>query len=80
MILISGIIGVTIFATNGEFLRTAGPAGLLTAIAFVGVTAICVMEGLGEMVVIWPVSNAMVEYVNIFVDQELALVVAIAYW
>ena len=80
MILISGIIGVTIFATNGDFLRTAGPAGLFTAIAFVGVTAICVMEGLGEMVVLWPVSNAMFEYIKIFVDPQLAVVAGVAYW
>jgi amino acid transporter len=80
MIAISGIIGVTILSTNGEYLRTAGPAGLLTVIAFVGAAAICVMEGLSEMVVLWPVSNAMVEYVRSFVDRELALVVGFAYW
>ena len=80
MILISGIIGVTIFATNGEFLHTAGPGGLLTAIGFVGLTAICVMEGIGEMVVLWPVSNALVEYVQAFIDKDIAVVVGIAYW
>jgi amino acid transporter len=81
MITLSGILGgVILFTTNGEFLHIAGPAGLLSAIAFVGVTAICVMEGLSEMVVLWPVSNAMVEYVRAFVDEDLAPVVAIAYW
>lgn len=81
MITISGILGgVILFTTNGEFLHIAGPAGLLSAIAFVGVTAVCVMEGLSEMVVLWPVSNAMVEYVRAFVDEDLATVVAIAYW
>lgn len=81
MITISGILGgVILFTTNGEFLHTAGPAGLLTAIVFVGVTAICVMEGISEMIVLWPVSNAMVEYVRAFVDEDLALVVGIAYW
>ena len=80
MILISGIIGVTIFATNGEFLRTAGPAGLMTAIAYVGINAIFVMEGLSELIVLWPVSNAMVEYVRTFVDEDLALVVGLTYW
>jgi amino acid transporter len=80
MIAVSGIIGVTILATNGEYLRVSGPAGLLTAITFVGTTAICVMEGLSEMIVLWPVSNAMVEYVRAFVDKELALVIGFAYW
>jgi amino acid permease len=81
MITLSGILGgVILFTTNGEFLHIAGPAGLLSAIVFVGVTAVCVMEGLSEMVVLWPVSNAMVEYVRAFVDEDLAPVVAIAYW
>jgi amino acid permease len=81
MITLSGILGgVILFTTNGEFLHIAGPAGLLTAIAFVGVTAICVMEGISEMIVLWPVSNAMVEYVRAFVDKDLAPVVGIAYW
>ena len=80
MIAISGIIGQTIFAADGEFLRTAGPGGLLTAIAYVAITAICLMEGLSEMVVLWPVSNAMVEFVRVFVDQDLAFVIGIGYW
>lgn len=76
----SGIIGVTMFATTGQFLRTAGPGGLLLAIGIVGVTAIGVMEGLGEMIVRWPVANAMVQYVAVLVDRELSLVVGIVYW
>lgn len=81
MITLSGILGgVILFTTNGEFLHIAGPAGLLSAIALVGVTAICVMEGLSEMVVLWPVSNAMVEFVRAFVDEDLAPVVGFAYW
>lgn len=80
MIAISGVIGVTIFSGDGEILNTSGPAGLLTALAFVGVTAICVMESLAEFVVMWPVSNALVEYVKKFVDEDFAIVVGLAYW
>ena len=61
-------------------MNTAGPGGLLIAWAFVSVTAICVMEGLSEMIIMWPVSNAMVEYVKAFVDRDLAIVVGLAYW
>lgn len=61
-------------------MNTAGPAGLLVAWAYVAITAICVLEGLAEMIVMWPVSNAMVEYVKIFVDRDLAIVVGISYW
>ena len=37
------------------------------------------MEGLAEMIVLWPVSNAMVEYVRVFVDRDLAIVVGLSY-
>ncbi len=81
MILISGIIGgLIIFGAHGQYLRTAGPAGLMTALLYVGFNAIFVMEGLSELIVLWPVSNAMVEYVRVFIDEDLALVVGLAYW
>jgi yeast amino acid transporter len=61
-------------------MNIAGPSGLLAAWAFVSVTAICVLDGLAEMTIMWPVSNAMVEYVKAFVDRDLAIVVGLAYW
>jgi amino acid transporter len=61
-------------------MNIAGPEGLLVAWAFVSVTAICVLDGLAEMTIMWPVSNAMVEYVKAFVDRDLAIVVGLAYW
>jgi amino acid permease len=61
-------------------MNTAGPGGLLLAWAFVAITSICVMEGLSEMIVMWPVANAMVTYVRVFVDEDLAIVIGLAYW
>ena len=80
LITFCGVIGVTIFSTEGEIMNIAGPAGLLVAWAYVALTSICVMEGLAELIVLWPVSNAMVEYVRVFVDRDLAIVVGISYW
>lgn len=79
-IAIGGVIGVTIFSTHGEILRLAGPGGLLVATLFVALTMICVMECIGELVILWPVSNAMVEYVRVFVDEDWAIICGIAYW
>lgn len=64
----------------GEILNTAGVGGLLIALLFVGATAIFVMECLSELVVLWPVPNALVEYVKKFVDEDLSTVVGIGYW
>lgn len=66
--------------SGGKLVTTSGPAGFLTALAFVCLTTICVMESLAEFVVMWPVSNALVEYVKKFVDRDLAIVVGLAYW
>lgn len=80
MISACAVIGITIFSTHGEILRLAGPAGLVIADVYVMITTICVMECIGEFVIMWPVSNAMIEYVRAFVDEDLALVVGLAYW
>lgn len=38
------------------------------------------MTSLSELVVLWPIPNALVEYVKKFVDEDLAIVVGLAYW
>jgi yeast amino acid transporter len=80
MITIGGIIGLSFGTASGEILGIAGPGGTLIAYSVNGVVAICVMEGLCEMIVLWPISNAMIEFVRAFVDRDLAIVVGIAYW
>jgi amino acid transporter len=81
MIGISGILGgLTLFSTSGLILSVGGPGGVLIAWAINGAIAVAVMEGLSEMIELWPISNAMMEFVDKFVDKDLALVVGIAYW
>lgn len=79
-IAIGGTIGLGFATTTGEVLAISGPAGVLIAFAVVGVVAIMVNEGICEMIVLWPISNAMMEFVRAFVDRDLAIVVGIAYW
>ncbi|EOD43106.1 putative amino acid transporter protein [Neofusicoccum parvum UCRNP2] len=80
MIVISTIIGVGFFTNSGEILSFAGPATTLLSFGVVGLLACMVMEGISEMVVIWPIPNPMVEFVRHFVDRDLANVVCFAYW
>ena len=80
MIVVSNVIGITVFYGDGEALEVAGPSGVLLAFAVVGVTAICVMEGISEMVQMFPTPNANMEFVRVFVDEDLAWVVGVAYW
>lgn len=80
MIAIGSTIGLGWTKNGSEILAIAGPGGTLTAFGVVGLVAICVMEGVCEMVVMWPISNAMIEYVRAFVDKDLAVVVGFTYW
>ena len=80
MIVVSNVIGITVFYGDGEALEVAGPSGVLLAFAVVGVTAICVMEGISEMVQMFLTPNANMEFVRVFVDEDLAWVVGVAYW
>lgn len=58
----------------------AGPCGALIAVLVVGIVAIAVMEGICEFINIWPIPNAMVEYVRAFVDEDLGVAIGILYW
>ena len=79
-ITISAVIGVMIFYSNGAALEVAGPSGALLAFALVGIITICVMECVSEFIQMFPTPNAIVEFVRIFVDKDLAWVVGLAYW
>ena len=50
------------------------------AVVVVGIVAISVMECICELVILWPIPNAMVEYVKTFVDEDLGVAVGIMYW
>lgn len=80
MIAIGSTIGLGWTRSGSEILAIAGPSGTLAAFGIVGVVAIFVMEGICEMIVLWPISNPMMEFVEAFVDRDLAAVVGITYW
>lgn len=64
----------------GVILGIAGPSGTMLAYGLVAAGTIFVMEGISEMIGHWPISNALVEFVRSFVDEDLAVVVGITYW
>ena len=75
-----GVVGIGFFRGSSTTLGVSGPAGALIATLAVGLIAIIVMEAICELINIWPISNAMVEYVRVFVDEDLAVAVGILYW
>ena len=79
LVTLGGIIGIGFFTNAGEVLSVAGPGGTVLAFFVVGLVAFCVLEGITEMIVLWPVPNAMVEYVRTFVDEDLGIVIGLGY-
>ena len=79
-ITVSAVIGITIFYSDGEALEVAGPGGTLLAFVIIGIISICVLEGVSEMVQMFPAPNAIMEYIRAFVDPDLAWVMGVAYW
>ncbi|KAI4597537.1 hypothetical protein KJ359_004239 [Pestalotiopsis sp. 9143b] len=79
-IVLSAAIGSGVFNSNGEALRIAGPLGMILAVLILGLIAAMVAETIGEFVRLFPAPNAVYEYVYAFLDEELAVVTALAYW
>ena len=79
-IALGGIIGVGFFRGSSKSLAICGPIGALIAVLVVGVVAISVMECISELVILWPIPNAMVEYVKAFVDEDLGTAIGVMYW
>ncbi|KAF2995412.1 hypothetical protein E8E14_000267 [Neopestalotiopsis sp. 37M] len=79
-IVFSAVIGSGVFIGNGEALAVAGPAGMIGIVVILGLIAAMVVETVGQFVQLFPAPNAIYEYIWAFLDEELAGVVAIAYW
>lgn len=80
MITISAVFNVGFYIRSGIVLRTAGPLALFLSFAVLTLLAWGVMQCITEMLSIWPVPGALVEFVRVFVDEDLALTVGVAYW
>jgi len=80
MITISGVLGVGLYVLSSSILRIGGPGAVLISFALLGLLAWLVMQCIAEMLCIWPISGALVEFVHTFVDEDLAITVGVVYW
>ncbi len=80
MITFSGVLGIGFYTRSGLILRTAGPLAPFLAFTILTCLAWGVMQCITEMLAIWPVPGALVEFVRSFLDEDLAITVGIAYW
>ncbi|KAJ5219599.1 Amino acid/polyamine transporter I [Penicillium chermesinum] len=80
MIAIGGIIGPGLLVNSGSALAQGGPAGALISFCLVGIIVFFVMQSLGEMATLIPVSGSFIEYAERFIDDALAFGLGWAYW
>ncbi|OJJ46050.1 hypothetical protein ASPZODRAFT_67618 [Penicilliopsis zonata CBS 506.65] len=80
MITISGVLGAGLYVNSGSILRIGGPSAVLISFTVLGLLAWSVMQCLGEMLALWPISGALIEFVGTFVDEDLGTTVGAAYW
>ncbi|KAJ5668870.1 hypothetical protein N7462_009940 [Penicillium macrosclerotiorum] len=80
MITLSGVLGAGLYVRSGSILRFGGPGAVLISFTVMGLLAWTVMQCIGEMLTLWPIPGALVEYVGAFVDEDLGIAVGIAYW
>ncbi|KAL2867243.1 amino acid permease/ SLC12A domain-containing protein [Aspergillus lucknowensis] len=80
MITIGGTVGAGFYVRSGTVLRVGGPGAVLIAFTAMGLLAWMVMQCIGELLTLWPISGALVEFVAKFVDEDLGIAVGIAYW
>ena len=80
MIAIGGIIGPGLLVGSGNALHLAGPAGILISFSLVGIIVFFVMQSLGELATLIPVTGSFTEYAERFVDPSLAFALGWAYW
>ncbi|KAL8706513.1 MAG: hypothetical protein Q9201_000445 [Fulgogasparrea decipioides] len=80
MIAIGGIIGPGLFVGSGNALHLAGPGGILISFSLVGIIVFLVMQSLGEVATLIPVSGSFTEYASRFVDDSLSFALGWTYW
>lgn len=80
MIAIGGTIGTGLFVGSGASLQAAGPAGNFIAFALTGFMVLFIMQSLGEMSTLIPVSGAFTDYAGRFVDPALGFALGWNYW
>lgn len=80
MITINATLGIGLYWRGGMILELGGPVAVITSFLVIGIFASAIMQGIAELLCIWPVPGALQEYVSVFVDEELGFAVGIAYW
>ncbi|KAI9811008.1 MAG: hypothetical protein M1832_001085 [Thelocarpon impressellum] len=80
MIAIGSNIGTGLFIGSGKALHTGGPLSLVLAFVLIAICLTIMMQCLGEMAVVLPVSGSFTRYASRFYDPALGFAMGWQYW
>ena len=80
MISLSACIGMGFYVRTGAVEAVGGPSAVLIAYLSLGLLSLAIMQCIATMLRVWPISFALMAFVEAFVDEEVALIVAWLYW
>lgn len=80
MITLNATLGIGLYWRVGQILELGGPLAVVLSYGLNGLIVWGVMQGLTEMLCIWPVPGSLSVYVRKFVDEELGIAVGVAHW
>lgn len=80
MIAIGSNIGTGLFVGSGSILHTGGPLALVLAFILIAISLTIMMQCLGEMAVVLPVSGSFTRYATRFYDPALGFAMGWQYW
>jgi amino acid transporter len=75
---VSGVLGAGLYLRSAAMLQVGSPVAVLVPYGILTLSAWLVMQCIGEMIGIWPVSGALILFIEKFVDKELASIVGVA--
>lgn len=80
MIAIGSCIGTGLLIGCGKILHTGGPLALVLSFTLVGIALAIMMQGLGELAVVLPVTGGVTDYATRFFNDSLGFAISWQYW
>lgn len=80
MIAIASNIGTGLFLGSGKALHTGGPFALVAGYVLIAVVLSIMMQCLGEMATVLPVSGSFTRYATRFFGRDLGFAIGWQYW